>query len=158
MRKSIITHNPQDADLPPGLDWVDLETKARAEFTSEDPTHPLEAALRPGLGAGWRASESGRQTIRLVFDTPLTLRRVHLAFQEEESARTHEFLLRWSSDGGATYKDIVRQKYTFSPPDNAREIENYDVELTGVTGLEITMFPDICGGPARASIAELRLA
>jgi hypothetical protein len=93
-----------------------------------------------------------------LFDKPLRVKRVHLVFQEDEQERTHEFLLRWSSDGGRSYREIVRQQYNFSPPDNTREIEEYEVDLVGLTVLELSISPDISGGSARASIAELRLA
>jgi len=157
MRKSIISQDPHGA-MPSGLDWLDLNALARAELTSEDAAYPLESALKPDSGPGWRASEPGRQTVRLLFDQPLRVKRVHLTFREEERARTQEFILRWSSGASGAYKDIVRQQYTFSPPDNTREIEEYDVDLAGLTGLEITISPDIGGGSARASIAALRLA
>jgi hypothetical protein len=157
MRKSIITQGPHSA-TPSIRNWLDLENQARAELTSEEAAHPIESALKPGVGSGWRASEPGRQIIRLLFDTPLRVKRVHLVFREEEQARTQEFLLRWSSDGGSAYRQIVRQQYTFSPPDNILEVEEYEVDLVGLTELEIAISPDISGGLARASIAELRLA
>jgi hypothetical protein len=37
-------------------------------------------------------------------------------------------------------------------------MEDYDVDLAGLTILEIILTPDISGGDARASLAELRLA
>ena len=131
---------------------------AQAELTSEDPSHPIESALKPGVGSGWRASEPGQQTVRLLFDNPLQIKRVHLVFHEDEQQRTHEFVLRWSADGGRSCREIVRQQYNFSPPGNAREIEDYEVDLVGLTVLEISISPDMSGGSARASIAELRLA
>jgi hypothetical protein len=53
---------------------------------------------------------------------------------------------------------MVRQRYNLSPPDNTRDIEDYEVDLVGLTVLEISISPDISGGSAIASIAELRLA
>jgi hypothetical protein len=71
--------------------------------------------------------------------------------------RTHEFELRWSKDGGRTYREILRQQYTFSTPGAAREVEDYTVNLDGVTALELTIVPDLSGGDARASLISLRL-
>lgn len=138
--------------------WLDLENLAQAELTSEDVSHPIEAALKPNEGLGWRASEPGQQTVRLLFDKPLQVRRVYLVFNEDEQERTHEFVLRWSSDRGQTYREIVRQQYNFSLPDNTREIEDYAVDLVGLTDLELSIVPDISKGSARASITQLRLA
>jgi hypothetical protein len=70
MRKRIITQGTQSI-IPPDEDWMGLENSAQAELTSEDASHPIESALTPGLGSGWRASEPGQQTVRLLFDKPL---------------------------------------------------------------------------------------
>jgi len=39
-----------------------------------------------------------------------------------------------------------------------REFEDYAVDLAGVRALELRIVPDISGGDARASLAQLRLA
>jgi hypothetical protein len=157
MRKRIIGHGPREVEAPePG--WLDLDLLAQAEITSEDADYPIESALIQGTGQGWRAAEPGEQTIRLLFDEPLSLRRVHLMFHEGEQERTQEFVLRWSPDGGQTYREILRQQYNFSPPGETREVENYEVDLDRVTVLELKIVPDISGGSARASLAQLRLA
>ena len=157
MRKRIITHGTKEVILPE-QDWLDLENLAEAEVTSEDALHPIESALKPGEGPGWRASESGQQTIRLLFDKPLQVRHIRLVFKEDEQDRTHEFVLRWSSDNGRSYREIVRQQYNFSSPHNTLEIEEYAVDLDGLTTLELSIVPDISGGRARASVAQLCLA
>jgi hypothetical protein len=158
MRKSIIGPGPGAVAAAAEPGWLDLEHLAEVEITSEDVDHPIESALMPGTSLGWRAAEPGEQTIRLWFNEPLRLKRIKLLFQEGEQPRTQEFVLRWSPDGGQSYREIVRQQYNFSPPETAREIEDYDVDLDAVTGLELRIVPDISGGSARASLAQLRLA
>ena len=59
---------------------------------------------------------------------------------------------------GRTYREIVRQQYNFNPPGTTSELEDYTVDLSGVTGLELSITPDIGGSGARASLARLRLA
>jgi hypothetical protein len=157
MRKRIIGQGPRAvATAEPG--WVDLERLAQVEITSEDADYPIESALIPGRGSGWRAAEPVEQTIRLLFDAPRQLKRIHLVFQEDEQERTQEFVLRWSPDGGQSYREIVRQQYNFSPPDAAREVEDYDIDLDGVTALELRIVPNISGGSALASLTQLRVA
>ena len=156
MRKRVIGHGPREVSAAePG--WLDLERLAQVEITSEDVDYPIESALIPGSGSGWRAAQPGEQTIRLLFDEPLRLQRLHLVFHEDEQERTQEFVLRWSADGGQSYREIVRQQYNFSPPEAVREVEDYDVDLDGVTALELRIVPDISGGSARASLAQLRV-
>ena len=157
MRKRIIGHGPGEVAAAES-GWLDLEHLAQVEITSEDLGYPIESALIPGTGMGWRAAQPGEQTIRLLFDEPLRLKRVHLVFQEGEQERTQEFVLRWSSDSGQSYREIVRQQYNFSPPAATSEVEDYDVDLDGVTALELRIVPDISRGSARASLAQWRLA
>lgn len=157
MRKRIIGHGSGEVAAAE-LSWLNLEHLAQVEITSEDANYPIESALIPGKGLGWRAAQPGEQTIRLLFNEPLNLKRIHLVFQEDEQERTQEFVLRWSPDGGQSYREIVRQQYNFSPPDAAREVEDYDVDLDAVTALELKIVPDISGGSARASLAQLRVA
>ena len=157
MRKRIIGHGTREVTAAEH-GWMDLERLAQVEITSEEIDYPIESALIPGAGPGWRAAQPGEQTIRLLFDEPLRLRRIHLMFHEGEQERTQEFVLRWSPDGGQSYREILRQQYNFSPPETAREVEDYDIDLDGVTALELRIVPDISGGSARASLAQLSVA
>ena len=157
MRKHMIGDGPGEAAAAEP-DWMDLERLAEVEITSEDVDHPIESALIPGTISGWRAADPGEQIIRLRFDEPLRIKWIRLVFHEDEQERTQEFVLRWSPDGGQSYREIVRQQYNFSPPETAREIEDYNVDLVGVTALELRIVPDISGGSAQASLAQLRLA
>ena len=156
MRKRLLSSAPKDISSPE-QEWLNLEDVASVEITSEDATHPIESALLPGQQSGWRAGEPGEQTIRLIFDQPLRLSRIWLLFAGSEVERTQEFVLRWSPDGGRSFREIVRQQWNFSPPDTIRELEDYKVELSGVTVLELNIVPNKNGGTARASVAELRL-
>lgn len=157
MRKRIINQDPQDAS-PTNQRWLNVETLAQVEVSSEDAAHPIESSLIPGAGSGWRAARPGEQTIRLLFDEPQRIRRLYLLFQEDANERTQQFVLRWSSDGGQSYREIVRQQYNFSPPGATSECEDYTVDLDSVTALELSIVPNISGGPVCASLAQLRLA
>jgi hypothetical protein len=135
-----------------------LEQLVQVEITSEDVEHPVESALTPGRGSGWRAAQAGEQIIRLLFDKPQRIRRIHLLFCEDQQERTQEFVLRWSPNHGQSYAEIVRQQYNFSPLAATREVEDYGVDLGGVTALELRILPDVRGGSACASLAEWFLA
>jgi hypothetical protein len=156
MRKRIINQGTVSVE-PSNQQWLNVEHLAQVEVSSEDPAHPIESALTPNAGAGWRAEQPGQQTVRLLFDEPQTVRHIRVRFQEDERQRTQQFVLRWSSDGGQSYREIVRQQYNFSPPDCTSECEDYDVKLDQVTALELTVVPDISGAPLCASLAQLRL-
>src|SRR5713226_5502070 len=157
MRKRLITTKPKDAPSP-NENWLDLDSAAVVEVTSEEKGYPVESALISGETQGWRAADSGTQTIRLVFDVPQRIRRIWLVFEETEAERTQEFVLRWLSDGGHSFREIVRQQWNFSPPETTREIEDYQVELSDVTALELIVVPNMSGGTARASLKNLSLS
>ena len=157
MRKRIIIPVQQEA-VPPDPEWLNMEGLAEVEITSEDATHPIESALLPGRASGWRAAGPGKQTIRLLFAHPQRLRRIWLNFVETRTERTQECVLRWSPDGGQSFREIVRQQWNFSPQGATSETEDLQVELPAVTVLELSIIPDISGENAIASLAQLRLA
>jgi hypothetical protein len=135
MRKRLITPTAESIGTR-GQGWLDLERAAVVEVTSEDKNFP----------------------IRLIFDQPQKLRCISLVFDENETGRTQEFVLRWSPDGGNSLKEIVRQQWNFSPPESTREVEEYQVDLSNVAVLELVIKPNIGGGLARASLKNLRLS
>jgi hypothetical protein len=137
--------------------WIDLAQLATVEITSEDSNFPIESALLPGRGPGWRAARKGEQIIRIIFDSPRPLRRIRLEFSEMELERTQEFSLRWASKPGGPFTEIVRQQWTFSPQGSTREVEDYQVNLHGVSTLELALKPDLTPANAVASV-EARAA
>jgi len=158
MRKQITNQGAQGTPPADYQDWLDLKHLAKVELTSEDAEHPIELALLMNPGSGWRAQQPGKQMIRLLFDKPHGISRIQLLFQENERERTQEFVLRWSRGSGASFREVVRQQYNFSPPTITRELEDYTVDLNGVMVLQLSIVPDISGVDTRASLAQLRLA
>src|SRR2546425_8138634 len=145
MRKRLIARTPatvQARDEP----WLNLEHAATVEVTSEDKDFPIESSLSIEPRQGWRAAQSGAQTIRLLFDEPQELKRISLVFKEDEITRTQEFVLPALSNPGGPCREIVRQQWNFSAPTSTREIEEYRAELSEVTVLELSIVPNISGG------------
>ncbi len=161
MRKRIIAG--ADARPPEGqtrLDesaWLDVERVAVVELSSEDPAHPIEAALAEGPSTGWRAGAPGPQTVRFRFDAPTRLRRILIEVREDAVERTQELAIACAATDGGT-REVLRQRWNFSPHGSTREVEDWRVDLHGVTDLTITIQPDVAGGDAVASIAKLRIA
>ena len=156
MRKRVIAAT--EGTVPPDADWLPLEELAEVEITSEDAAYPIEGALVTGGGAGWKAHAPGKQTVRLLFTDPQPVKRIWLRFNEPDTERTQEYVVRWSPDRGQSFRDVVRQQWNFSPGGAAVEIEDHRVALPAVTILELCITPDISGGAAVASLDQLRLA
>jgi hypothetical protein len=154
MRKQIV----RDAtEVDRDYHWLDLPHLASVEVTSEDPRFPVESVFADlPASRGWRAADTGVQTIRLRFDTPIRLQRIWLRFVEAEHERTHEFRLRWSKQGEPELREIIRQQWNFSPQGSTQEVEDYPVHLTGVAVLELTIQPGQ-NGAALASLDSWRV-
>jgi hypothetical protein len=164
MRKSIVTPNPA-TKTPISDNWRDLERIARVEITSEDPAFPIEHALGKADTAGWKAATPGPQVIRLLFDEPQTIRRLALHFVEKTAERSQEFAVYAHADGastGAELREVLRQQWNFSPNGTTEEVEDFTLDLTGVTILELRIDPDRSHDPKEsknyASLQSLKLA
>lgn len=154
MRKLIIAP-VKYKDLAPTQCWFDLADLATVYVTSEDPGFPVEGAFVLD-GLGWRAASSGIQTVRLIFEQPQRITRIWLLFEETENSRTQEFVLRWSADGHK-FHEILRQQWNFSS-ESGREIEDYKLDLSDVTMLELIIVPDIGGSEAKAWLGRFSVA
>ena len=154
MRKEVLGPTPLSVALLSSEAWLDLEQVAQVQVTSEHPDFPVQSAFRFGSSDGWRAGNTGEQTIRLVFDRPQRVNRIWLRFHEAVIERTQEFTLRWSADQKQEGIEIVRQQWNFSPEGSSTEIEDYTVNLQGVLLLELTIIPDVGRGQAVATLAD----
>ena len=157
MRKQIIIATEPN---PSGTseEWLNLEEIARVEVSSEDPQRPIESAFKHGDSLGWRASQPGEQTIRLLFDEPRDLRRIWLRFSEPKVERTQQFTLRWADSQTGPFKEIVRQQWNFNPQNSSVEMEDYKADLHHVLALELIINPDLGKNQACAAMADWRLA
>ena len=158
LRKQIIGTTPGEAIATTGE--TDIAAVATVLVTSEDPAHPVDHAFDGHRGPGgtcWVAGEPGEQTVILAFDAPQAIRRVALEVEEPGVARTQELQLAASTDGGRTYREVLRQEYNFSPPGTTFEREDWAVQAEGVTHLRLQIRPDKGGKPCRATITSLNL-
>ncbi len=160
MWKEIVGHKQVAENRRDNGEWLPLEQIARAQLTSEDPAFPLENALSLNPECDqqrWVANETGPQTITLNFLRPLKIRRIYLHFMDQEFERTQEFALRCGTRNGAV-QEVVRQQWNFSPSGSTQEIEDYTVELDGVTRLELRIDPDLGREQVKATLEALRVA
>jgi hypothetical protein len=65
MRKRIIGPDTESVSSS-HQQWLNVEHLAQVEVSSEDPGHPVESALIPGAGPGWRAASLGRRPFDFV--------------------------------------------------------------------------------------------
>jgi hypothetical protein len=152
MRKRILDRRRLTTGADSNAGWRDITQIATVEVSSEDPHFPIESVFA-GSGPGWRASGTGAQQIRLIFDEPVSLRRIQLRFDESAIERTQEFDLRWSSAQGGPSTEIVRQQWNFSPQGSNTELEDHTVDLADLSVLELVIRPDVGGGEAVATLA-----
>lgn len=77
-------------------------------------------------------------------------------FEEHSEQRTQEFVLRASTSEGE--RDVVRQQFTFSPPEATLEREEYTLNLDGVTRAGTNDRSAIDRTDALATLKEWRAA
>src|SRR6267142_72912 len=109
IRKQILKNTPVRR-----APWLDLESLATFEISSEDAEYPIECALRDDEKS-WRAAEDGKQTIRINFDSSQIVSRIALRFEENNVACTQQFILLWRSSRESNWREIMRQQFNFSP-------------------------------------------
>lgn len=158
MRKNV---GPIEAPaVRPAAEWLNLGQIASVDVTSEDPIFPIEHALGVQETTGWRSAAEGPQIIRLRFDTPQTLQRIHLHFIDRASERSQEFAV--FAGANECLREVVRQQWSFSPSGATEESEEYQVDLQDIVTFEIRIDPDRSHDPAKsqsyASMQRLRLA
>ena len=158
LRKQIIKSSPETPI--PTLGQINIAALATVLVTSEEAGHPVDHAFDGLSGPGssrWVAGEPGEQSVILAFDAPQAIRRVALEVEEPDISRTQELDLAVSHDGGQTYRELLRQEYTFSPPGTTFEREDWAVSAEGVTHLRLRIKPDKGGPTGFASITSLSL-
>ena len=158
LRKEILTTQPITSAQR--LPQKDIASIATVLVTSEDPDHPIDHVFdgQRGLGASrWIAAQPGEQTLILAFDAPQMIRKVLVEIEEPNISRTQEMDVSVSNDGGQTYRELVRQEYTFSPPDTSLEREEWSIAADGVSHLRLRIKPEKGGKACRATLSTLAL-
>jgi hypothetical protein len=140
LRKVLISQSEANASIAPAGSWLDLDKVATVELSSEDPEHPFEHALRPNANEGWKAATPGPQVIRIRFDAPSLIRRVHLVFLEEIKERAQEIAL-FATQKADPRRELVRQQWVFSPSGSKNEVEDFYFDLRDVVMLELQIDP-----------------
>lgn len=82
-------------------------------------------------------------------------RRIHMSFVEMASARTQEFVLRWSR-GRAPHEEVLRRMEF--PPQRRGPPNRLSSGLAGVTMRELTVKSDVPSSAVYALLDRLRLA
>lgn len=139
---------------------IDLSTQAAVAYTSEDPAHPVENMLDGIGGPGAARWLSGRadttEQIVFEFDHPQDISRLAYEVEETDRERTQQVRIEVSTDGGASYRQILAQDYTFSPNGATFQREDLRFEIHGASHLRLTVVPNK-NGSGTATVTSLRL-
>lgn len=157
MRKHIVRPTSLAASTP-SVQELNIADLATIFVTSEAADFPVENAFDDRRGPGgsyWAAAEPGEQTLTVAFDAPQILQRITLEVEEREVERTQELRIALSEDGGQTYRELLRQEYTFSPMGATFEREEWSVPTRKVTHVQVRIKPDKGGRPGRATLTTL---
>ncbi len=140
-----------------GGKWLDLETLAQVEVSSEADGFPVEGVFTPGSSRPWQAAFPGVARLVLRFDAPLLIAQVLLHCVDAEHERTQEWALRARLADG-TEREIVRQGWNFSPGGSTEQREVYTLNLGSVRELALSIDPDRGRDRYPATLAEWRVS
>ena len=158
LRKEILTRQPSTSYRR--APQKDIAALATVLVTSEDPDHPIDHVFDGQRGPGasrWIAAQPGEQTVILAFDAPQTIHKVRIQIEEPDMGRTQEMDVSISVDRGQTYRELVRQEYTFSPPGTTLEHEEWSINADQVTHLRLRIKPEKGGKACRATLSALEV-
>jgi hypothetical protein len=158
LRKHILKDLPGARVTKP--DVKDIPALATIFVTSEAPGHPVDHIFDERNGPGgsrWIAAADGEQTLILAFDAPQAIREITLETEELKASRTQVLSISLSEDGGETYRERLRQEFTFSPPGTTFEREEWSVPAERVTHLRVVIRPDKGNAPGRATLTSLMI-
>ena len=159
LRKQIISKRSGESATLEGE--IPVAAVATVQVTSEQAEHPIDNAFDGSRGPGgsrWVAGAPGEQAVILVFDRPQSIRKIGLEVEELTVSRTQELAVSVSSDGGRTYRELVRQEFNFSPPGTSFERELWSVSAGAVTHLRLEIKPDKGGRVGLATLTSLAVA
>jgi hypothetical protein len=159
LRKQIVPR--RSAESGPLDGEISIADVATVQVTSEEAEHPIDNAFDHNRGPGgtrWVAAGPGEQTVILCFDRPQTIRTIGVEIEELVVSRTQELAVSVSSDGGRSYRELVRQEFNFSPPGTSFERERWSNSTGPVTHVRLDIKPDKGGVVGRATLTSVTLA
>ena len=114
--------------------------------------------MSPGVPRFWSADCPGEQMIEIRFHHRIPVRRLRVVSSEVEESRTQEMTIWVSLRGGEQHREVLRQRFKFSPNGATEEIEECALQLEDVSRIQLRIVPRIDGQPAVARVSELRVA
>lgn len=133
------------------IKWLDLDVLADVTIVAGG------RRVDRSLGV-WSADCPGEQMIEIRFHYPMPVRRMRVVSSEIERSRTQEMTIWASLDRGERHRQVLRQQFNFSPNGATEEVEEYRLQLEGVSAIQLRIVPSIDGQRAVARVTELRVA
>ena len=107
---------------------------------------------------GWSADCPGEQMIEIRFRHSTSVSRLRVVSWEVDQSRTQEMTIWACLRRGEGHREVMRQRFTFRPGGATAQVEEYALQLTEVSALQVRIVPCIDGRRAVARVSELRIA
>jgi hypothetical protein len=130
--------------------WLDLDELA-------DVTIIVDGERVARSPHGWAADCPGEQMIEIRFRHSTSVSRLRVVSWEVEQSRTQEMTIWACLRRGERHREVVRQRFNFSPGGATAQVEEYALHLTDVSALQVRIVPCIDGRRAVARVSELRV-
>src|SRR4030095_6549210 len=133
------------------IEWLDLDEVAEVTIVS--------GGRRVLCSGGiWAIEGPGEQMIEIRFHEPTYVSHLRLISSEIEQERTQEITVWASLNRGEQHREVLRQRFNFSPHGATEEIEEYSPWLEAVSAIQLRVVPSIDGRRAVARIGGVWIA
>lgn len=106
----------------------------------------------------WSSDSPGEQIIEMRFHEPMSVSLLRIISSELQQSRTQEMTVWASLHRGEQHREVVRQRFNFSPIGPTEEIEQFVVQLEDVSAIQLRVVPSIDGRRAIARIGGVWVA
>ena len=150
---AILQHAGSGTEPDAGADerWLDLEAVADVTIT----VGGERVARSPHA---WSADCPGEQMIEIRFRHATPVSRLRVVSWELDQSRTQEMTIWACLRRGERHREVLRQRFSFRPGGATAQVEEYAVQLTEVSALQVRIVPCIEGRRVVARVSELRVA
>ena len=133
------------------IEWLDLDEVAVVTIVSGGRQMPRPSGI-------WSINAPGEQLIEIRFHEPTYVSHLRLVSSEIEQERTQEISVWASLNRGEQHRELLRQRFNFSPNGATEEIEEYAARLEDVSAIQLRVVPSIDGRRAVARVGGVWVA
>jgi len=149
--KKVMAFDDEEYDDEQYIEWLDLDEVAEVTIVSRGPRMPRSGGI-------WSIDAPGEQLIEIRFHKLMYVSHLRLISSEIEQVRTQEIAVWTSLNRGEQHRELLRQRFNFSPTVQLRKSKSTPRGLGIVSAIQLRVVPSIDGRRAVARIGGVWVA